>query len=604
VSKSHSFFTGHRMVSLFLLFFLATGLTQCSLTPGNQTNWFVSTKGNDANDCHYLLLPCRHIRAVIQRAQAGDTITIGAGTFNESLTVTKSLTLTGLGAEKTFVDVQSAGPALVVGSYTGSGSTPTASLVLRVSNMSFKNGDAASSPSTILPGAGGGAFIGYGSVSLTDVHVEANHALNCGGIANQAVLTLVRVSVANNSTSSTDATGGGGGICNWGTLTITDSAVAGNQTPANGGGIYNVESLSLVRSTISDNLAGMAGGGLLSATGSLTASDSSVSGNQALLGGGVALDNNDQAKLERDTLSGNRAQTFGGAIVNMHGASLSMTNVTLSGNHASSGGGIATGNFDEPAFPVSPVDPSLTAAFVTIAFNQAGTSTGGGFYRTAGPATFINSLFANNSGTSCSGVVTGNGNLTTDATCQFDGPKNLFNVVDPRIGLLQDNGGNLLTHALLPGSPAIDAGVVTGVAIPSQDERGKPRPDSDENGVTLVDIGAYESDGSETTPVPPSQPTQVSAPTVIPSSTSLLTLQPSLTSNPITPTPTISLPTLQLFMTPTPTASTPTLPALPTSVSTLSFPTSVSCFSYTSKAACNADPACQWGSLIPVCTNK
>lgn len=604
MSTAPSFFTGHRMVSLCLLFFLATGVAQCSLPPGNQANWFVSTQGSDANDCHYLLLPCRHINAVIQRAQAGDTINIGAGTFNESLTVTKSLTLSGQGAAKTFVEGLSGGPALVVGGYTASSYNPTGGLILRVSNVSFKGGNAASAPSTILPGAGGGVFIGYGSVSMTDVDVEANHALNCGGIANQAVLTLVRVSVANNSTSSTGVTAGGGGICNWGTLTITDSTVAGNQTPANGGGIYNVDSLSLLRSTISSNQAGMAGGGLLSATGSLNVSDSSVSGNQALLGGGVALDNNDQAKLERDTLAGNHAQTVGGAIANMHGTSLSLTNVTLSGNRASAGGGIASGNFDEPAFPVSPSDPSLTAVFVTIAFNQAGPSSGGGLYHMAGPATFIDSLFADNTGSSCSGAVTGNGNLTTDATCSFGGPKNLYNVADPRIGPLQDNGGNLLTHALLPGSPAIDAGVVTGVAIPSQDERGKARPDSDENGANLVDIGAYESDGSEATPVTPSQPAQSSPPTATTPTPSV----PTLSSLP-TSTLTISTATLPAIQTFTPATSVPTVPTFQTftpatSIPTLSLPTSVSCLLYTSKAACNANPACQWGSLIPVCTNK
>lgn len=594
-----SLFSGQRLLTLFLLIFLATGLVQCAPSIGDQTKWFVSTQGNDANDCHYLLLPCRHISTVIQRAQAGDTITIGAGTFSESLTVAKSLTLTGQGADKTFVDAQFSGPALLVGGYTSPVSTPAEPLILRVSNMSFKDGNAASAPSTKLPGAGGGFFLGYGSASLTDVDVEANRALNCGGIANQALLTLVRVRVANNSTSSTGVTGGGGGICNWGTIMATDSTVAGNQTPANGGGIYNVESLSLVRSTISDNQAGMAGGGLLSATGTLTASDSSVSGNQALLGGGVALDNNAQAKLERDTLSGNRAQTFGGGIVNMHGSSLSLTNVTLSGNSASSGGGIASGNYDEPAFPVSPADPSLTAVFVTLAFNHASTSVGGGFYHTAGSAAFINSLFANNTGTSCSGTVTGNGNLTTDATCSFDGPKNLVNVADPKIGPLQANGGILLTHALLPGSPAIDAGIVAGAAIPSQDERGKPRPDSDENGAALVDIGAYESDGSEGMPVRTSQPAQTSTPAAATSSTSLPSLQASATS-----TPTISFPTLQLSMTPTPIASSPTIPAITPPTTTFSLPTSVSCLSYTSKAACNANPACQWGTLLPVCTNK
>ena len=42
------------------------------------------------------------------------------------------------------------------------------------------------------------------------------------------------------------------------------------------------------------------------------------------------------------------------------------------------------------------------------------------------------------------------------------------------LGPLQNNSGPTLTHPLLPGSPAIDAG--TGVGAPSVDQRGFPRP--------------------------------------------------------------------------------------------------------------------------------
>jgi hypothetical protein len=58
---------------------------------------------------------------------------------------------------------------------------------------------------------------------------------------------------------------------------------------------------------------------------------------------------------------------------------------------------------------------------------------------------------------------------------------------DPKLGPLADNGGPTLTMALLPGSPAIDAGSTS--TAPATDQRGFPRP----AGLT-TDIGAFEYD--------------------------------------------------------------------------------------------------------------
>src|SRR5206468_141935 len=56
---------------------------------------------------------------------------------------------------------------------------------------------------------------------------------------------------------------------------------------------------------------------------------------------------------------------------------------------------------------------------------------------------------------------------------------------DPQVGPLQDNGGLTLTLALLPGSPAIDAGTPNGA--PATDQRGVPHLPG-----LAVDIGAFE----------------------------------------------------------------------------------------------------------------
>ena len=72
-----------------------------------------------------------------------------------------------------------------------------------------------------------------------------------------------------------------------------------------------------------------------------------------------------------------------------------------------------------------------------------------------------------------------------DTNCGF-APVNgdLVNVAT-LLGPLWDNGGPTLTHALLPGSPAINAGDDS--AAPATDQRGVPRPQG-----LRSDIGAYE----------------------------------------------------------------------------------------------------------------
>jgi hypothetical protein len=61
---------------------------------------------------------------------------------------------------------------------------------------------------------------------------------------------------------------------------------------------------------------------------------------------------------------------------------------------------------------------------------------------------------------------------------------------NPLLGPLQDNGGPTKTHALLPGSPAVDAGKNTACTL--TDQRGVLRTDGDKNGTVICDMGAFE----------------------------------------------------------------------------------------------------------------
>ena len=69
------------------------------------------------------------------------------------------------------------------------------------------------------------------------------------------------------------------------------------------------------------------------------------------------------------------------------------------------------------------------------------------------------------------------------------------NPIDPKLDPLSDNGGPTLTHALMPGSPAIDTGDDSVLGAPhllTTDQRGVGFP---RKSGAHVDIGAYEVQG-------------------------------------------------------------------------------------------------------------
>src|SRR5439155_14060511 len=80
-------------------------------------------------------------------------------------------------------------------------------------------------------------------------------------------------------------------------------------------------------------------------------------------------------------------------------------------------------------------------------------------------------------------------NLSSDDAAGFlTGPGDQINT-DPVLGPLQENGGPTFTYALLPGSPAIDAGDPSFTPPPFFDQRG-PGFDRVVNG--RIDIGSFE----------------------------------------------------------------------------------------------------------------
>jgi hypothetical protein len=102
-----------------------------------------------------------------------------------------------------------------------------------------------------------------------------------------------------------------------------------------------------------------------------------------------------------------------------------------------------------------------------------------------GHVTADNTIIAGNGGDCPDNPIdAGLRNLDRDGTCWGSGASGITRTT-PALGPLQDNGGPTPTHALLPGSPALDAGLNSG--CPSTDQRGVTRPKN-----VICDIGAFE----------------------------------------------------------------------------------------------------------------
>ena len=231
----------------------------------------------------------------------------------------------------------------------------------------------------------------------------------------------------------------GGGVRNdGGRLIMATSVISGNNASIDAGGIYNSGVLTITNSMFISNTAGFSGGGIRN-DGTLTLAGSTLSGNNASGGGGV--------------------YNFGGF--------MTITNSTLSGNSSNMAGGIENNA------------GTVTINNSTISSNQASFDSGG-IRNSSGTINIQNTILAGNTG---------------GASPDYSGTLNLQgnNLIggNPQLGPLLDNGGPTLTHAPLPGSPAIDAG--NNATCAATDQRGGARPvDGDGNGSAICDIGAFE----------------------------------------------------------------------------------------------------------------
>ncbi|HET6891147.1 MAG TPA: Calx-beta domain-containing protein [Pyrinomonadaceae bacterium] len=319
--------------------------------------------------------------------------------------------------------------------------------------------------------------LGTGLVSFSGLTI-ANGRANMdvgGGIFNQngADVNVTDSTVRNNFAVL------GGGIANSssGTFTITNSTLNNNSATTAAGCWNNSGTLNIVGSTLNNNTsgegavaAGGSGGGINTGNGTLNVINSTLHNNSALAalaGGGAIFTNGSSATINitNSTISNNFAVAGGGGINSNNGGVVNVLNSIIADNGSQSG-------------------PDLLGSFVSLGHN----------------------LLTNISGST--GFTLGTNNPNGDLVGASFAP--VFAILGP----LQNNGGPTQTRALLPGSPAIDAGdncvlLASGsggcLTTPlTTDQRGFSRQ------VNLtVDMGAFESRGftlSATSGTPQSKP--------------------------------------------------------------------------------------------------
>jgi len=249
-------------------------------------------------------------------------------------------------------------------------------------------------------------------------------------------------------------------------VTIQNGRSLASDVSSGGGGILLVNGVATVtNSTITNNIATSSaltgvgnGGGISCSWCTLTISNSTISNNSA----------------------NGTAWGVGGGILKTGSPTMTITNSTISGNSTTfHGGGIYAQD-----------NGVTTITNSTITNNSAGVSSGGIYLRVNGGANGIqlkNTIVSNlQAGLNCGsngGMITDQGwNIASDNSCNLIQATSLA-ATNPLLGPLAYNGGPTKTHALLAGSPAINAGNTA--TAPTTDQRSKPR-----NGI--ADIGAYE----------------------------------------------------------------------------------------------------------------
>jgi len=470
---------------LLLVGGLLLSLYACAPLPAPHT-YYVSTTGNDSNDCLSAAHACRTLDAAVSKATPQSQIDVGAGTFPTNVTLTKWPTIVGAGSSQT----------------TLSATSPT-STVITLPNTAH----ASITELTISGGMDGVNLVGNSvetQVLLNNVIIS--NAVN-GVLAGSSAVTLVGDTISNNTVGVT--TFGGG------TLNISQSSFQGNDIALLNTSVAILDHVSVDSSNVP--LAGSYGAAVDNiteggASGRMTISNSSVSNNT---GGGIENQggpvtvsssqflNNTQGGIENSGMiaignsviadnerygisSGGNMQITQDAVIHngfapvvpplltnvggveVSSGTVSIVNSTISGNNAA-------GLYNQGG--------NVSLSYDTVVYNNYGVANFQSAVAGSLSTTVQNSIIALNTSTNCPPSISSVTVDTASLACNDS-------LRDPALGVapLTADAGTWV-NALVAGSPAIDRAIGS---CPAVDQRGYYRPVG-----PACDVGAYEFGSGE-----------------------------------------------------------------------------------------------------------
>lgn len=351
-------------------------------------------------------------------------------------------------------------------------------------------------------GGGGGAIANYGTLSVSDCRVTRNYVFNDygGAIRNDGTLDILDSILSENSSRRGGAlynqTGANARLMR--TIVRGNQAVAlGSITDAYGGGISSIGSLSLVDCNVSANVvsAEIARGGGIAAYGpDLSLVNCTVAGNSQSVsrrGSGAGIDCG-AGSIVNCTVSGNFITSGPNGDVIAEGGGITANTVVLRNSTVSGNSITASMQYGATLLGGGISCVSITLENSTVTGNSLAATGAGNSVRSGGIFVWnSNSITARNT------IISGNSapldpdlNIPLSAGSSYNLIGNFSAIL---LAPLADNGGPTQTHALLPGSSAIDAGdpafdPYSFTPVMGTDQRGYIRVKGGQ-----IDIGAVEA---------------------------------------------------------------------------------------------------------------